>query len=461
MLLHAMRRSGLIFGALVLAGCPSLGAYQCERDGDCNREGAAGRCLDDAACAYPETAGRCESGWARSPNAADSPGACIDAEPPATSGSTTNPPTSGVGPSSTNSSSTADPGSSSDSGSGGSTPCDSAEVVIDTNTFSPAAGLSDYVLWLPLDEWAKGRARLASGEYGLRITDADGTVLPYERADQFDDTPALWLKLPTFDASDSLPLTFTFVPDLEPPDAIEVWSTGFVGVWHLDDAPMGLDGDITSNAATPGEPGVLLGSMTPQQHVQGQLGAATAFDGDDDVIEIAASFQAQLVAYSVSMWARVDTEDPASRGSFFQRLNGDFFYPRCWHNSDTSGALFCQHQVDGEIAGVSGGEVLPIDEFFHLALVRDPKAAEATLYVNGDPRGTMASPAGGTLDADKPPFPFEIGHGEWGTLTGLMDEVRVSGAVHSPQRVRADYRSQAGALQVAEFGSLEPAGCPD
>ncbi len=451
-----MRRAGLILGGLVLAGCPSLGAYQCERDGDCDREGAAGRCLDDAACAYPETTGRCESGWARSPNAAESPGACIDAEPPATD-STTEPLTSGVTSSTTNSGPTAE--SSSDSG--GISPCDSAEVTIDTGTFSPAAGLSDYVLWLPLDAWTKGRARLTSGGYGLRITDAAGSVLPYERADQFDDTPALWVKLPTFAAGETLTVTFTFVPDLEAPDTTAVWSTDFLGVWHLDDAPMGLDGDITSNAATPEEPGVLLGAMTADQHVEGQLGSATAFDGDDDVIEIAATFQGQLEAYSISAWARIDTKDPASRGSFFQRLNGDFFYPRCWHNSDSGGTLFCQHQVEGEIEGASSQESLPIGEFFHLSLVRDPEAAETTVYFNGDPRGTMTSAAGGILDTDKPPFPFEIGHGEWGTLTGVMDEVRVSGAVHTPQHVRADFRSQAGALQVADFGPLEPVSCPN
>lgn len=460
MLVRTMRRAAVILGGLALAGCPSLGAYQCERDGDCNREGAAGRCLGDAACAYPETTGRCDSGWARSPNAAESPGACIDAEPPATSGSTTTPPTQG-GSTTTDAGSTTEPDSDALSSSGGGSPCDAAEVVIDTNTFSPAAGLSDYVLWLPFDAWAKGQARLASGDYGLQITDATGTVLPYERADQFDDTPALWLKLPNFASGDALALTFTFVPDLAPPEATDVWSTDFLGVWHLDDAPMGLDGDITNNAAVPGEPGVLLGTMTPEQHVQGQLGSATAFDGDDDVIEIAAAFQGQLVAYTISAWARIDTEDPDSRGSFFQRLNGDYFYPRCWHNSDSGETLFCQHQVDGEVAGASSGDALPIGEFFHLSLIRDPDTAETTVYFNGDSRGTMTSPAGGTLDTDKPPFPFEIGRGEWGTLTGLMDEVRVSGAVHSPQRVRADYRSQSGTLQVAEFGALAPVSCPD
>ncbi|MGH1346934.1 MAG: LamG-like jellyroll fold domain-containing protein [Nannocystales bacterium] len=453
-----MRRAGLILGGLALAGCPSLGAYQCERDGDCNREGLAGRCLDDAACAYPENAGRCESGWARSPNAAESPGACIDAEPPATTGTTSATPT---GTSSTTSDSASSSPMGSESGSGGTNPCDSAEVVIDTGTFSPAAGLSDYVLWLPLDAWPEGRERLASGGVGLRITDTSGAVLSFERADQFDDTPALWLKLPTFAASDTLTLTFTFVPDLEDPDPTAVWSPNYLGVWHLDDAPMGLEGDITSNAATPEEPGVLLGTMTPEQHVQGQLGSATAFDGDDDIIEIAASFQGQLSAYSFSAWARVDSDDPASRGSFFQRLNGDFYYPRCWHNSDSGETLFCQEAVDGETSGASSGKALPIGEFFYLSLVRDPEAAETTVYFNGDARGTMTSLAGGTLDSDEPPLPFELGHGEWGTLTGLMDEVRVSEAVHSPQRVRADYRSQAGALQVAEFGLLEPASCPD
>ena len=167
-----MRRASAILCLVGLTGCPSIGSYQCERDQDCNREGAAGRCLADAACAYPETSGRCDSGWARSPNAADSPGACIDEEPPATSGPTG---TTTAGPTSDatdDPSETLDP-SESASGTSSDPDCFEGTVDIPTVTFSPGSGLDGFPLWLSLEGW-DGVGQLTSGANDLRITTADG-----------------------------------------------------------------------------------------------------------------------------------------------------------------------------------------------------------------------------------------------------------------------------------------------
>jgi hypothetical protein len=454
-----MRRAWAVLCLFGATGCPSLGAYQCERDEDCNRGGAEGRCLADAACAYPEESGRCESGWARSPNAADSPGACIDTEPPATSSSggsssTSEPATSGttsIDPSQTSGTEA--------SGTDGDAPCAVAEVEIATGTFSPGAGLSGFVLWMPLDAWPKGAMRLEAGD-GLSIADANGMAVPYERRQLLDGTPALWVKLPAFDTDEVISLRFTFTPEGDGADPIAVWETSYVGVWHLDDAPMGLDGDISRNALVPEEPGMMQGSMQPEQQIEGPLGPALLFDGQDDFVEISASFQGQLDAYAVSMWIRADNPDIMSRGGFFQRLNGDYFYPRCWHGSDTSARLICQHSVSEDISSTSSPAALPVGEWLHTALVRDIETGITTLYLQGEPVGTITDVVGGTLDTDPEPRTFQVGYGEWGSLLGAIDEVRVSDRSLSPEHVRADYRSQRGELEIATYGPIEGITCP-
>ncbi len=447
--------------AMGLAGCPSLGAYQCERDEDCNREGAEGQCLADAACAYPETSGRCESGWARSPNAADAPGACIEDEPMASSsGPTTS--TSTVSATSTSSGlvtsdgeETTDPTESSTGG----LPCWQAEVEIPTTVFSPGAGLERFPLWVSLAQW-EGAELLASGENDLRITTVDDVPLAYEREDTLDGVPALWIGLPAFEADETLQLRFTFGPGLGAPDESELWASDYAGVWHMDDVPTGLDGDLVRNSVVANETGTMLGSIAPEQRIAGVTGTALEFDGDNDIVEIATGFQGKLDAYTISMWFRVDSPAGDTRGSPFQRLNGHLFYPRCWHASDGSGGLACQHSVSGETSFIGSSPALAKATMVHFAMVRDPSIDQTTLYVAGEQNNTTSDSPGGVLDTNPALYPFELGHGEWGTLLGAIDEVRVSTRVLSPDRLRADYRSQSGALKLAEFGAVSPAACP-
>lgn len=453
-----MRRASIILSLVGLTGCPSIGSYQCERDEDCNREGEAGRCLADAACAYPENSGRCESGWARSPNAADSPGACIDEEPPATSGSTSSTTTVPTSDATDDPSATIDP-SQSESGTTGDPDCFEGTVDIPTVTFSPGVGLDGFPLWLPLENWDEV-GQLTSGANDLRITTPDGEALAYEREDTVDGQPGIWIDLPAFEAEETISLRFIVGPGLGTPDARELWTDHYVGVWHMNDVPTGLDGDLVRNSVVDAESGMMQGSMQPEQRIAGVTGAALEFDGLDDTVLINAGFQGALDAYSISMWLRVDAGAGDSRGTPFQRLNGDFFYPRCWHQSDASLGLACQHQVGGETSFVGSSSPLPASTMVHFALVRDPSNDETTLYIGGERNADTSDAAGGILDTDPEPLAFELGRGEWGTLLGAIDEVRVSDQVLPPERIRADFRSQAGTLELAEFGPLEPISCP-
>lgn len=337
--------------------------------------------------------------------------------------------------------------------------CFEGAVDIPTMDFSPGAGLEGFPLWISLEGW-DGVDPLASGANDLRITTAKGEPVAYEREDTVDDQPGVWIDLPAFEAEETISLRFVVGPDLGTPDSTQPWTDLYLGVWHMNDTPTGLDGDLVRNSVVDSEAGTMHGSMQPEQRIAGVTGGALEFDGIDDVVSIAASFQGELDAYSISMWLRVDDGAGDPRGSPFQRLNGHTYYPRCWHQSDGSLGLACQHQVGGETTFVASSSPLPKATMVHIALVRDPTNDETTLYIGGEENADRNDTAGGVLDTDPMPFPFELGRGEWGTLHGAIDEVRVSGQVLSPERIRADYRSQTGTLELAEFGPLTPVSCP-
>ncbi|MEM6295133.1 MAG: LamG domain-containing protein [Myxococcota bacterium] len=457
-----MRRGTRLLGLAsawgLASGCPTLEAYQCERDADCNRAGLEGRCLADAACAYPESEGRCESGWARSVNAADAPGACVDEEPPPNP--TTNPdPTLASSDGSTSTTDASTSAASTETGDG-SAPCGwTATLDVETPLFSPGTGLSDFVLWVPLQD-AGLDAQLEDASLGLRITAEDGTILPYEREDGVDGTPALWLHLPDFDADATVRVSFEFKPGLTPPGPAEVWSPTLIGVWHLDDVPTGLEDAPVTNSVRPPDAGTMRGSMEVEQHVAGVTGPALAFDGDDDIVLVPNSFTGMLDAYTVSFWARTDSTDGSLVGSFFQRLNGDFFYPRCWHGASGVGRVICQHEVAGAVASTSSDDPLEQGEFIHVAFTRDPSTQTTTLLVRGETEGEIDDPKG-TLDTNEQAYPLEIGRGEWGSLLGVIDEFRVSDRALPQAHIRADYRSQVAPGASLTFGTPSTLNCPD
>lgn len=70
------RASIVALAALVGAGCPSLGSFECRTPQECNRpELVGGQCLADGACAYSDDA--CASGLRRSPYASSRAGTCV------------------------------------------------------------------------------------------------------------------------------------------------------------------------------------------------------------------------------------------------------------------------------------------------------------------------------------------------------------------------------------------------
>jgi hypothetical protein len=233
----------------------------------------------------------------------------------------------------------------------------------------------------------------------------------------------------------------------------------------MGDSLSGVDGDEIRNSAMLGEPGLTEGQMQPEQSVAGVVGRGLRFDGVDDVVLVDAEFVGQLDSYSITFWVLFDGPADAP-GDYFQRLNGDYFYPRCWRQ--VTGAVFCQYiqryfdEATGEyvddVTSLGSGLSQDVGQLLHVAMVRDAAAATHRLYVDGEQVNENIDVEGATLPDDG--HAFEIGRGELGTLPGMIDEVRVSEQALPETWVRADYRTQLepGAA-LGSVGGIEAAPC--
>jgi hypothetical protein len=443
--------SGLVAGVAIVAACPSIAPYVCSNDGDCDRGGARGQCLDDGACAYPDDA--CDSGWARSPNAAQQPGACVPVEVADTSGTT------GTAPSSSSTSTTAMP-TSSDSGPQPS--CgQQVRLEIDTDFLSTTEVLEGYPLLVIIDDAAIVAAM--AGLDPIAVLD-DGTVLAMDVERLDAESLVAWLRLPAYALGEPLPIALQFGPDIVAADATTTWTDRYVGVWHMDEAPSGVDGDEIRNSASPTEPAITVGAMTPEQSVAGAFGRGMQFDGLDDALEIDASFVGTLDSYALSMWMRYDDED-GDRGHFFYRLNGDFHYPRCWRFGtvqDGSDSIFCQYQIDGgDPIALSTDATQTTGQLVHLAVMRDAATGRSWVHVDGELVGERMDAPGEVLLSGE--LPLLLGRGEDDlSLDGMIDEVRVSAEPIPETWIRADFRTQVdptAAVQVV--GGIEPIPADD
>jgi hypothetical protein len=439
--------TGLCLG--IAAGCPGLRAYVCAGDDDCDRGGQPGQCLADGACAYPDET--CESGWVRSPNAADRPGACEPVPGSEGTGQTDSDGASGMiegtGP--------ADTGPTTDTGNPPA--CGSLVRLEVTTTFLSASEvLEGYPLLVSIEDPEIVAAIAASGEDPV-VTDVTGALIAHEleRLDQGAGTLALWVRLPAYALGEPLPLQLRWGGGQAAGDAAEVWAGRYAGVWHMGDAPSGIDGDEIKNSARIFEPGLTEGQMQPEQSVPGVVGRGLRFDGDDDAVTVDAEFVGQLDSYSISFWVLYDGPADGS-GDYFQRLNGDYFYPRCWRQA--SGSVFCQYIVNETVTALGSGLEQDSGQLLHLAMVRDADAATHRLYVDGELVNENDDPAGATLPDDG--FPFDIGRGELGTLPGVLDELRVSQEPLPPSWVRADYRTQLEpSAALGSVGGIEAVPC--
>jgi hypothetical protein len=300
----------------------------------------------------------------------------------------------------------------------------------------------------------------------IAITDSTGVLQCFVEIERFscEETEAvLWTRLPII--YDSIGTRFylyydktqadnnLFVGDVNSIVAQNVWDDNFVGVWHMNQAPVGADSikDSTSNT----NHGTASGVMTSGDLVDGKVGKALDFDETDDYLYTVSANDILNITTALTLEAiiipsytlnssisavkgiccrqHIPTVQQDSYG-FQINLDGKLLLGSCGGNiqgTKVSWAADTPFNVVGTYnsSGLTGDlfvdsvkEVLTVDNFDAMAGATNSfvvAAAEATQF-----------------------FP------------GIIDEVRVSNTVRSDSWIKATYHSNWDSLIVFEKESI-------
>jgi hypothetical protein len=430
---------------LLGAGCPTLSPFLCDDPADCDRGGREGICIDGD-CAYDDP--QCVGSELRfSPNAREMAGECV--------------PDTNVDTGATQATTAASSSGAMDTGQPS---CGVRRVIeLDTGLLSAAISLPGYPALVVVEDPALGMEALPDGS-DLWFSDANDSVLPHE-LDAFDAATGkvqAWVRLSGWELG--VPLVIALHSgDLANAPAYAptaVWADNFAGVWHFGDELADGRGEVVRDSTSAANHGFAIGGMNADQVTDGVIGRAFLFDGVDDSIDVDAAFVGALESFTISWWTRIDGDD-TTHHPFFQSLNGTL-YPRCRRLfAETGGNPFCQVGLVDETLTVGAEDTeLPDGAIRHFALTYDADSSTARLFASGAEVATDTPAAVGPLMAGTEQF--KLGRiDEFGSLLGMLDEVRVSLRALEPEWIAADVRNQGTpANLVVGVGAPEPTACP-
>ena len=156
------------------------------------------------------------------------------------------------------------------------------------------ANLTDFPIYLNLSDLPSGfHTNVNSTGKDIRITLDDGTTeIPREVVfyNSATDTGELWFKGNLSSITDSVFYIYYGNPTASDYavgstyGANNVWSSGFVGVWHLQEDPSGTAPQMKDSSGN-GYDGTSQGSMTSGDLIETKIGKGLDLDGSDDYIQ--------------------------------------------------------------------------------------------------------------------------------------------------------------------------------
>ncbi|MFW5693148.1 MAG: DUF2341 domain-containing protein, partial [Thermoguttaceae bacterium] len=283
----------------------------------------------------------------------------------------------------------------------------------------------------------------------LRFATAGGAALSYEieKWDPAATTAAVWVKVPQIDPGSTAGLIDMYVGNPAAADAQnapDVWANGYAGVWHL--------GASLNDSTSFDNHGSASGTVTLAPGVAGDarrfnLGSVSSPAVSNGSLDMADNL-------TVSYWMQGAAADQPGTYNRVVAKNADgvpgWEYQRNDAGSnqdvriDTSAA---SNQVRGNAPGAFDGDWRFVGTTLGGGAVRgylDDNAPINSSYAVGGGFGNS--------------LPLVIGARSAGgtSFRGLIDEVRVSNVVRTPDWMNAEYRSQAG--QMASLGTTTLVG---
>lgn len=328
----------------------------------------------------------------------------------------------------------------------------SSRMQLTFDNASRSENLVDFPILVTLDTNRFDYSLAQANGADLRFVDANGTVLSYEIENWNPNGEShIWVKVPQIDAnsnSDSIWLYYGNSAAPSAQNAADVWSNGYVGVWHMNGNPSGSLAIQDSSASN--VDGTATG-MDATNQINGPIGGALQFDGVSEYIRVPTTSSDPTAVnpsqLTIEAWAD-STGDTGTWERIVNRRNIVFLFPYESYGlatSSTDGTQLVNTTGTPDLMGTSGS--LPADNWRYVTGTLS--GSTSNLYVNG----ALNATATGVTSLGSNNDDITIGAGEMGLSSavsqywkGGIDEVRLSNVARSAAWTAAQYASMTDSM---------------
>uniref|UniRef100_UPI0016047CB9 DUF2341 domain-containing protein n=1 Tax=Stieleria mannarensis TaxID=2755585 RepID=UPI0016047CB9 len=299
----------------------------------------------------------------------------------------------------------------------------------------------------------------------ILFTAGDGTTKLAHEVELFTSATGelfAWVKTDLSASQDSrLYLYYGNAAATNQQDVVNVWNSGFQGVWHLNDSPDGTPGEINDSTANNND-GTTEGTMDASDLVTAKIGGGLDFDEVDDLIRIndSASLDSTASTATIEVWVNWDNVADGDHQILMTSSNRFTTGSKDGYEwaSNGSGDHFYYPEGGTDPNYVLGSSPYTNGVWHHVALTQDFASKEVEIYVDGVAMSFTSDTLATTWTILADPADWLWG-GNPDRATryfdGMMDEIRVSNLVRSQDWIQASFASQDNPSAFFSLGSAE------
>ncbi len=212
-----------------------------------------------------------------------------------------------------------------------------------------------------------------------------------------------------------------------------VWTNAYAGVWHLDEESPSM-----SDSSPEGNPALNNGSVP----VDGHLGRARDFQGENSIIMPPEAFDKINTQASISFWQNVPLSRDPGFEFLFQGSNPfdyEFTIGVPYGHSFYGDLIYWVAMGQGDYIATYTDESEYQNKWSYWTFTKDSSSGIMRIYRNGE----LYKSASGKTDTYSPVTSVRLGSAEDGSwnYSGMIDEFFVSEKVRSPEWIKAQYQS--------------------
>lgn len=296
-----------------------------------------------------------------------------------------------------------------------------------------------------LNDFKYSKCRIVNGG-DLRFADADGNLLASE-VDTWNEngTSLVWVKVPALNKNTTIKAYYGCAT---PPavTASDVWTNGYVGVWHLGAANDTTQKDSTTNrldfVCADGDVGKVDLAVS-----SGAVGGAVGFNRDEDKKGgLSVSDSRDVLAGSddltLEAWIYPMQIDTANRAILSKRASSSSVTYYVYASKDKEGTpniVVSKGPSDPSAVYTGGNDAPPLNSWTHMAFTRNGSGSAKTIMEYLDGTNLISVSAGATGSLYRGGYSVVLGNDKTTSTMaypGNIDEVRISSVARSAEWVR-------------------------